>query len=71
MNPTVSILLPVYNGAAYLRESLESILRQTYHDFELIIIDDGSCDDSAQIIQSMNEAESASIGKIIVGWLQL
>src|SRR6187399_1168522 len=40
MNPTVSVLLPVYNGAAYLRESLESILGQTYPDFELISIGD-------------------------------
>ena len=55
MNPTVSILLPVYNGAAYLRESLESILGQTYPDFELIIIDDGSCDDSPRIIQSIDD----------------
>ena len=55
MNPTVSILLPVYNGAAYLRESLESILGQTYPDFELIIIDDGSCDDSPRIIQSIGD----------------
>ena len=55
MNPTVSVLLPVFNGAAYLRESVESILGQRYDDFELIIIDDGSCDDSAQIIQSIND----------------
>jgi len=55
MNPTVSILLPVYNGAAYLRETLESLLQQTYHDFELIIIDDGSRDESAEIIQSMDD----------------
>lgn len=55
MNPTVSILMPVYNGAAYLRESLDSVLQQTCHDFELIIIDDGSRDESARIIQSMND----------------
>jgi glycosyltransferase involved in cell wall biosynthesis len=55
MNPTVSILLPVYNGAAYLRKSLHSVLRQTHQDFELIIIDDGSSDESARIIQSVND----------------
>ena len=55
MNPAVSILLPVYNGAEYLRDTLDSLLQQTCHDFELIIIDDGSCDESAQIIQSVND----------------
>ena len=55
MNPTVTILLPVYNGAAYLRETLDSLLQQTCHDFELIIIDDGSRDESARIIQSVND----------------
>jgi glycosyltransferase involved in cell wall biosynthesis len=55
MNHLVSILLPVYNGAAYLRDSLDSMLRQSYQDFELIIIDDGSRDESAQIIQSVND----------------
>jgi glycosyltransferase involved in cell wall biosynthesis len=55
MNHLVSILLPVYNGATYLRESLDSMLRQSYQDFELIIIDDGSRDESARIIQSVND----------------
>jgi len=53
MNPAVSILLPVYNGAEFLSESLRSVLQQTYHDFELIIIDDGSSDDSARIIEGI------------------
>jgi glycosyltransferase involved in cell wall biosynthesis len=55
MKHLVSILLPVYNGAAYLRESLDSMLRQSYQDFELIIIDDGSRDKSARIIQSVHD----------------
>jgi hypothetical protein len=56
MNPTVSVLLPVFNGAAYIRESVESILAQTFQDFELIIIDDGSQDDSAQIIERIKDS---------------
>ena len=55
MNPAVSVLLPVFNGAAYIRESVESILAQTFQDFELIIIDDGSLDDSAHIIEGIND----------------
>jgi glycosyltransferase involved in cell wall biosynthesis len=49
--PLVSVILPVYNGAAYLREAIECILDQTYSNFELIIINDGSKDNSAVIIE--------------------
>lgn len=49
-NPTVSVLMPVYNGERYLSESIESILKQTYEDFEFIIINDGSSDRSLSII---------------------
>lgn len=51
-NPRVSVLMPVYNGERYLREAIESILNQTYTDFEFIIIDDGSTDNTWQILQS-------------------
>ncbi|HUL01149.1 MAG TPA: glycosyltransferase family A protein [Nitrospirota bacterium] len=48
--PLVSVLLPVYNGATYLAEAIDSILNQTWQDFELIILNDGSKDKSADII---------------------
>lgn len=44
--PYISIIMPVYNAQSYLRESIGSVLAQTYPDFELVIIDDGSSDDS-------------------------
>ncbi|QWD54504.1 glycosyltransferase [Polynucleobacter paneuropaeus] len=63
----VSVVLPVYNGSQYLRQSIESILQQSYRNFELIIINDGSQDDSQKIIDSYNDSrirafEQANIG---------
>lgn len=48
----VSIIMPCYNGATFIAESIQSVLNQTYKNFELIIIDDGSTDNSKEIIQS-------------------
>lgn len=49
------MLLPVYNGAEYLVAAMESILSQSYRNFEVIIIDDGSSDDSADIIRKFQD----------------
>lgn len=51
MNPKVTILMPVYNGEKYLVEAIESILNQTYKDFEFLIINDGSTDNTESIIR--------------------
>jgi glycosyltransferase involved in cell wall biosynthesis len=48
--PLFTVLMPVYNGEKYLREAIDSILNQTLTDFEFLIIDDGSTDNSVQII---------------------
>lgn len=53
--PLVSILLPVYNGAPYLEDAIQSILSQTYSNFECIIIDDGSTDESSSIIEKIRD----------------
>lgn len=47
--PLVSIIVPVYNGERYLRQCIESIINQTYSNWELLLIDDGSTDNSAKI----------------------
>ena len=52
----VTVLMPVYNGEKYLKEAIESILDQSYKEFELLIIDDGSADGTASIIKSYNDA---------------
>ncbi len=59
----VSVCLPVYNGAAFLEEAIESVLTQTLTDFELLISDDHSTDNSPAIIESY-----ASQDKRIVNW---
>ena len=46
-----SIIIPLYNKAPYIRKALESVFAQTYTDFEVIVVDDGSTDDSACIVQ--------------------
>src|SRR5437588_5735159 len=52
-SPLVSIIMPVYNGACFLAPALQSILDQQYRSFELIVVDDGSVDDTAKIVQAM------------------
>lgn len=51
MNPLVSIIIPVYNKASFVRETLESALGQTYQHTEIVVVDDGSTDGSFQILK--------------------
>ena len=54
-NPAISILMPVYNTAPYLREAVDSVLAQTFRDFELIILDDCTPDESPAILDSYTD----------------
>lgn len=55
--PLVSVVLPVYNGKQYLAEAIDSVLSQTFANFELIMIDDGSTDDSQQILREYEKRD--------------
>lgn len=56
MNSKVTVLMSVHNGEKYLREAIESILNQTFRDFELLIVNDGSTDSSKEIILSYDDS---------------
>jgi glycosyltransferase involved in cell wall biosynthesis len=55
MTPKISVVMSVYNGEKHLRESIDSILNQTFTDFEFIIINDGSTDHTKQILESYSD----------------
>lgn len=56
MKPSVSILMPVYNTAPYLREAMDSMLLQTFMDFELIVLNDFSPDNTEEILDTYDDA---------------
>ncbi len=55
MCPDVSVIIPCYNHAHYLSYALESVLAQTYNDWEAIVVDDGSTDNTAEVTAQFND----------------
>ena len=55
-SPKVSIVLPTYNGARYLKQSIDSCLNQSHKNIELVIVDDGSTDNTTEIIKSYKDS---------------
>ena len=53
--PEISVILPFFNRIQYLQDSIESIFRQDFKDFEIIAVDDGSTDGSAQLVKKLNQ----------------
>lgn len=73
--PTVSICIPTYNRKGYLKETLDSVFAQTYKDYEVVVVDDGSTDGTGEMIKSAgydvryywheNQGEAAACNKLI------
>ena len=53
----VTIIIPVYNSAEYIGKCIESILNQTYHDYDILIVNDGSKDNTLKIIKELNQKD--------------
>src|SRR5690349_16573876 len=53
--PDVSVIVPSYNHSVFLRDSIESVLAQTFNDWELVIVDDVSSDDSVEVARSYQD----------------
>lgn len=63
--PKITVLMPVYNCELYIKEAVDSVLNQTYTDFEFLIIDDASTDKTVSIIKSYNDSRIQLIEKPI------
>ena len=61
----ISVIVPIYNVAPYLERCIESILHQTYRDLEIILVNDGSTDDSLEIIEDYKKIHQIDNIKII------
>lgn len=65
--PIISVILPVYNAGSYLKDAIDSILNQTFRDFEFIIINDGSTDNSLETIKAFDDSRIVLIDQANMG----
>lgn len=55
-NPLVSVIIPVYNKRRFIKETIDSVVKQSYQNFEIIVVDDGSTDHSMDIVNSLSDS---------------
>jgi glycosyltransferase involved in cell wall biosynthesis len=67
MAPRISVIVPLYNKAAYVRRALDSISRQTFSDFEVIVVDDGSTDEGPALVSARGDERVRMIAQVNVG----
>ena len=63
MNPKVTVIIPTYQHADVVDDAIESVLNQTYHDFELIIVDDGSIDNTQEVLKKYSDNKKVTVIK--------
>lgn len=61
--PNLSVIMPVYIGEAYLRQAIDSILKQSFQDFEFVFIDDASTDGSEKVVHSYKDSKTFRLYK--------
>lgn len=58
--PFISVVIPLYNKEKSIAQSLQSVLNQSYTDFEIVVVDDGSTDKSVEIIQKVSRMQGSN-----------
>lgn len=66
--PSVRVIMPVYNGEKFIRQAIESVKAQTFTDWELYIVDDGSTDNTAPVIKEKYPTENVIPGNGYLFW---
>src|SRR5215204_3364964 len=61
--PAISVIMSAYNAGRYIGEAIDSVLKQTFTDFELIIINDGSTDDTESVVRSFGDPRIVLVGQ--------